>query len=113
MFHLLHIMNSVYQECHVDFYLLITTDDYDGTNIEMKWYTLERSSINGDNLEYTASYTTLNTTEGPYGLIDHPRLMISLERKPGRYIRETILPTAFFVMASWVNGNKVDDAIAF
>ena len=96
----------MYQECHVDFYVMITTNDYNGTNIEMKWYTLERSLANGDNLEYTPSYITVNTQEGPYGPTDHPRLIISLTRKTGRYIRETILPTTFFVMASWVNPNK-------
>ena len=78
----------------MDFTLL--DDWYD---VKLRWFEFN-TEMKGENLDYEVTFQILNPGEATD--LKVPRLSIKLIRKTEKYLRESILPTCFFVMAACV-----------
>ena len=73
----------------------------DWGDVKLKWFeTTYSTEMMGENLDYDVRFQILNP--GQATVKENPRLSIKLSRKTEKYMRESILPTCFFVLAAWV-----------
>ena len=75
----------------------LSDDWYD---VELRWFEMSDTEMKGENLDYKVTFQILNPGEAPD--LKNPRLSIKLIRKTEKYMRESILPTCFFVLAACV-----------
>ena len=71
-----------------------------GAKFNFAWYSLKPLALKDDNTEYST-----NCSFSASKMRNHPIILltINMRRKPGRYVRELLLPTTLFVIASWVS----------
>ena len=72
-------------------------DFYD---VKLRWFDMTSTEMKGENLDYEVTFQILNPGEATD--LKVPRLSIKLIRKTEKYLRESILPTCFFVLAACV-----------